>query len=127
MGVGLDDFLAEGAELVADLFERVFEASMLDGGFLALEEAADVLGGGHAGCGGVAFRDQRQDSGRTEFLDDGGVGRHVARTDNFKLRHRQAAAELVEVFAEQDLGQELFDFAELALGRDAVSPVGRLL
>ncbi len=85
------------------------------------------LGGRHARGGGVALGDQGEDRRRAQLLDHGGIGRHVARAHDFELRHRQAAAELVEVFAEQDLGQQLFDLAELAFVRDAVGPVGGFL
>ena len=127
VSVGFDDCLAEGAELVADLFEGLFESSVLDGRLLAVEETTDMLGGRHA-CGrGVAARDQCDDRRRAEFLDDGGVGGHVARAHDLKLRHRQAAAELVEIFAEQDLGEQLFNLAEAAFGVDALGPVGGFL
>ena len=114
MGIGRDPVGDEAAHLGAHLLHRFIKAAV------AIGCRAICLGNelGKASAGVRCVAEAGQLTGRT-IEQDGSIGAtevELGGADEFTLVHGDAAGDLVEVFAKQNLDQQFFHFTEAAFG-----------
>ena len=122
MGMRQDALCGEATELVADHGEGFVEAGILNGG--TAKRIGQVPGGSCHRRGRLAFKYEALDGGVAKQAFGGFQRAHLVGADGLALVHRDAANKLGAIVTEQDLCEEGLDLAELAVGGEALSPMG---